>query len=95
MVRNPGLYLIVILSLFLGWGDTGLETATDILQETEVPIVDNSACLEKMDQSDFVNGSTIVCAGSQNTGPCKVPPTFHFVSIEYLLPRVTVVDHLL
>ena len=54
-----------------GWGNTvGVqEISTDLLQETEVLIVQTSNCLEKMNQTEGVDEDLIVCAGA---GPCKV-----------------------
>ena len=61
-------------SFILGWGDTGVqETSTDKLQETVVPIVQSSNCIERMNQTEGVNEDLIVCAGdAQSGGPCKV-----------------------
>ena len=57
-----------------GWGDTGAqETSTDKLQETVVPIVQSSNCVERMNQTEGVKEDLIVCAGSAGSGgPCKV-----------------------
>ena len=57
-----------------GWGDTGVqETSTDKLQETEVPIVQSSNCMERMNQTEGVNEDLLVCAGGDGSGgPCKV-----------------------
>ena len=56
-----------------GWGDTGdLETSTDKLQETVVPIVQTSNCTEGMFQAEDVDENLIVCAGGAVKGPCKV-----------------------
>ena len=65
-----------------GWGETGVndastgtqETSTEKLQETEVPIVRSSKCVEKMAEDDAkdVDESLIVCAGGAGKGPCKV-----------------------
>ena len=54
-----------------GWGNTGgtLETSTNELQETVVPIVQSSNCLG---QSEGLDENLIVCAGNGQTGPCKV-----------------------
>ena len=60
----------------LGWGDTGIqETSTDKLQETLVPIIQTSKCLEKMNQTEgpHVDESRIVCTGDAGSGgPCQV-----------------------
>ena len=63
-------------SIFLpsipGWGDTGVQdTSTDKLQETVVPIVESSNCGEDGD------GDLIICAGGNDTGPCKVTHQRH------------------
>ena len=56
-----------------GWGDTGVqETSTDKLQETVVPIVQSSNCMERMNQTEGVDENLIVCAGGASKGPCKV-----------------------
>ena len=59
-----------------GWGATGVqETSTDKLQETEVPIVRSSNCIERMNlvQAEGVNEDLIVCAGgAEGGGPCEV-----------------------
>ena len=57
-----------------GWGDTGVqETSTDKLQETVVPIVQTSNCMERMSQTEGVRDDLLVCAGgSDGGGPCKV-----------------------
>ena len=57
-----------------GWGDTGgvQGTSTDKLQETEVPIVQSSNCMERMNQPEGVDEDMIVCAGGAEAGPCKV-----------------------
>ena len=57
-----------------GWGDTGgaQEASTDRLQETVVPIVQSSICVERLNQTGGVNEDLIVCAGGKKTGPCKV-----------------------
>ena len=65
-----------------GWGETGVndastgtqETSTEKLQETEVPIVPSSKCVQKMADAEGVDESLIVCtegAGTR-TGPCPV-----------------------
>ena len=54
-----------------GWGDTGVqETSTDTLQETVVPIVQTSNCMERMNQAEGVDENLIVCAGGASKGPC-------------------------
>ena len=54
----------------LGWGDSGLDQgSTDKLQETIVPIVPSSNCMEN---ASFSTQSLIVCAGGAGGGPCKV-----------------------
>ena len=59
--------------LILGWGNIGFqETSTDKLQETEVPIVQSSNCIERMNQTEPVDKNLIVCAGGAGGGPCKV-----------------------
>ena len=57
-----------------GWGDTGLqETSTDKLQETVVPIVEISKCMERMNQTGGADEDLIVCGGGEESGrPCKV-----------------------
>ena len=56
----------------LGWGDTGVqETSTDKLQETAIPIVQSSTCMERMNQTEGAE-NLIVCAGGGISGPCKV-----------------------
>ena len=57
-----------------GWGDTGVqETSTDKLQETVVPIVQSSNCIDRMNQTEGVNEDLIVCAGgAESGGPCQV-----------------------
>ena len=57
-----------------GWGNTGVnETSTDKLQETVVPIVQSSNCIERMNQTEGVNEDLIVCAGgAESGGPCQV-----------------------
>ena len=61
--------------LISGWGETGTQDfSTDKLQETEVPIVPSSKCVERMADAEDVVESLIVCtegAGTE-TGPCKV-----------------------
>ena len=55
-----------------GWGDTGVqETSTDKLQETVIPIVQSSTCMEIMNQTEGAE-NLIVCAGGGRSGPCKV-----------------------
>ena len=64
-----------LLSDFIsGWGDTQLdpEGSTDILQETLVPIVPNSNCVDNTADDASLIQSLIVCAGGAGTGPCKV-----------------------
>ena len=67
---KPRFYLLSIS----GWGDTGVqETSTDKLQETVVPIVQSSNCINRMNQTEGVNEDLIVCAGGAGSGgPCKV-----------------------
>ena len=79
----------------LGWGDTGVqETSTDKLQETVVPIVESSNCIERVNQTRGVNKDLIVCAGGASEGPCKVfKGNQNMIGIT-LKPRVTVVGHL-
>ena len=56
-----------------GWGDTGVqETSTDKLQETTLPIVPTSNCIERMDNTEGVDENLIVCGGGAAEGPCKV-----------------------
>ena len=100
MVRNVRPCTNVFLPAnSLGWGDTGIqETSTDKLQETLVPIIQTSKCLEKMNQTEgpHVDESRIVCTGDAGSGgPCQVThkPNFFFSS-QYSYPRVTVVGHL-
>ena len=55
-----------------GWGDTGVqETSTDKLQETVVPIVESSKCIERMNHTETVDEDLIVCVGDVAVGPCK------------------------
>ena len=58
----------------IGWGGTGVQdSSTDKLQETVVPIVQSSNCMERMNQTEGVNEDLIVCAGgTASGGPCKV-----------------------
>ena len=59
--------------LITGWGNIGVhEISTDELQETEVPIVQSSNCMERMNQTEPVDKNLIVCAGGAGGGPCKV-----------------------
>ena len=44
-----------------GWGESGNETSTDVLQEAKVPIVESSNCAARLSQTEGVNGSLIVC----------------------------------
>ena len=71
--RQPMKTRFYLLSI-AGWGDTGVqETSTDKLQETVVPIVQSSNCIERMNQPEGVNEDLIVCAGgAESGGPCKV-----------------------
>ena len=56
-----------------GWGDTGAqETSTDKLQETVLPIVETSICIEKMNETEGVDENLIVCGGGAAKGPCQV-----------------------
>ena len=59
---------------FSGWGDTGVQdTSTEKLQQSLVPIVQSSNCIERMNQTEGVNENLIVCAGgAESGGPCKV-----------------------
>ena len=58
---------------FSGWGDTGdQETSTDKLQETVLPIVETSICIERINETESVDENLIVCAGGASKGPCKV-----------------------
>ena len=71
---NPSkpFFLFYFLSIS-GWGDTGAgETSTDKLQETVVPIVSTSNCFERMNQTENVDETLLVCAGGDGAGPCKV-----------------------
>ena len=59
-----------------GWGDTGVQdTSTDKLQETILPIVPNSNCIERMNETEGVDENLIVCGGGAAEGPCKVCQT--------------------
>ena len=70
--RQPMKTLFILLFIS-GWGDTGVqETSTDKLQETVVPIIQSSNCIERMNQTEGVNEDLIVCAGDAGSGPCKV-----------------------
>ena len=64
----------VLIYLISGWGGKGgaNEASTNKLQETVVPIVQTTFCLERMDENENVNESLILCAGGVETGPCKV-----------------------
>ena len=66
---------LVQSNIISGWGETGVnDTSTEKLQETEVPIVPSSKCVEKMADAEGVDESLIVCtegAGTE-TGPCAV-----------------------
>ena len=59
-----------------GWGKKkDKDTSTDVLQGTEIPIVESSICLEKIIETD--REELMVCAGTGRehatpTGPCKV-----------------------
>ena len=53
-----------------GWGNTGKETSIDELQETVVPIVQTSFCVNHTAGDEPSN--LILCAGSGSKGPCKV-----------------------
>ena len=55
------------------WGDTAVqETSTDKLQETVLPIVPSSNCIERMNEIEDVDENLIVCGGGAAEGPCKV-----------------------
>ena len=59
----------------LGWGkttDAGISTET--LQTAEVPIVEKSKCMERMNQEELEAGdeNLLVCTGGTGVGPCKV-----------------------
>ena len=59
----------------LGWGkttDAGISTET--LQTAEVPIVEKSKCIERMNQEELEAGdeNLLVCSGGTGVGPCKV-----------------------
>ena len=59
----------------LGWGkttDAGISTET--LQTAEVPIVEKSKCVERMNQEELEAGdeNLLVCTGGTGVGPCKV-----------------------
>ena len=61
-----------ILSLS-GWGNTGVqETSTDNLQETQVPIVQSSICIERINLTESLDENLILCAAGAGKGPCKV-----------------------
>ena len=73
MVSRPAHVKEFYPTSILGWGDTGVqETSTDKLQETVVPIVPSSNCIERMNQTKDVDKDLIVCAASAGKGPCKV-----------------------
>ena len=56
-----------------GWGNTGKETSIDKLQETVVPIVQTSLCVERMNHTAGDEPSNLIlCAGGGSEGPCKV-----------------------
>ena len=59
----------------LGWGkttDAGISTET--LQTAEVPFVEKSKCIERMNQEELEAGdeNLLVCTGGTGVGPCKV-----------------------
>ena len=56
----------------LGWGYSFEGTSPDKLQETVVPIVQTSYCLEGMNQTEGVDEHLIVCTGGSAEGPCQV-----------------------
>ena len=58
----------------LGWGYSFEGTSPDKLQETVVPIVQTSYCLEGMNQTEGVDEHLIVCTGrgAMEGGPCQV-----------------------
>ena len=57
----------------LGWGYSFEGTSPDKLQETIVPIVQTSYCLEGMNQTEGVDEHLIVCTeGGVSGGPCQV-----------------------
>ena len=94
--RQPMKTLVLFYLLSIsGWGDTGVqETSTDKLQETVVPIVESSNCIERVNQTRGVNKDLIVCAGGASEGPCKVfKGNQNMIGIT-LKPRATVVGHL-
>ena len=63
----------VLPHIIPGWGDTGhVETSTDKLQATLVPIIRSSNCAERMNLADPLDENLIVCAGGTGSGPCKV-----------------------
>ena len=82
MVRKKNSSNLVQSNIISGWGETGVNdastgtqyTSTEKLQETEVPIVQSSKCVEKMAEADAedVDESLIVCAGGAGKGLCKV-----------------------
>ena len=95
----------ISLGCISGWGNTGEETSTDKLQKTVVPIVETSNCVERMDQTEDLSTDLILCAGGGKEGPCKVMTQSYiykhtsymmsiYVSINFDICRVTVVDHL-
>ena len=62
--------------LFQGWGDTGTtDFSTETLKKTEIPIVSSSTCIDKMNTTEAVNETLLVCAGGSGIGPCKVDIT--------------------
>ena len=66
---------------YAGWGDTGVEgTSRDRLQVTDVPIVQSSICIQRMDPTEDVDENLIVCAGGASEGPCKVCTSNQYVT---------------
>ena len=78
-VSKPMLRRFCLLLSYSGWGATGVtDTSTDKLQETLVPIVPSSTCLERMNLTEAVSEDLIICAGGAGAGPCKVWAKFFF-----------------
>ena len=75
--KNKGSSLIKFHPVSIsGWGDTGVQdTSTDKLQETILPIVPSSNCIERMNETEGVDENLIVCGGGAAEGPCKVCQT--------------------
>ena len=68
-----------LFSCVLGWGSSGIDgTATDKLQETIVPIVESSKCIEIEEHTEGIVEDNLICAGGNGSGPCKVRCLRHY-----------------